>query len=65
MMKNRIFDLENGGVDLYTSKYGSRTEKTNKKVSKCKLKKYLFRKNQRETGKFCYSMTIAISPLVA
>ena len=22
MMKNPIFDLKNGGVDLYTSKYG-------------------------------------------
>ena len=36
------------------------------KVSKCKLKKYLFgEKNERKTGEFRYSMTITIRPLVA
>ena len=40
--------------------------KGNNKVSKCKLKKYLFgEKNERKTGEFCYSMTMANSPLVA
>ena len=38
----------------------------NNKVSKCKLKKYLFgEKKERITGEFRYSMTITISPLVA
>ena len=40
--------------------------KGNKKVSKCKLKKYLFGgKNERKTDEFRYSMTITIRPLVA
>ena len=40
--------------------------KGNNKVSKRKLKKYLFgKKNERKTGKFRYLMTIAKSPLVA
>ena len=40
--------------------------KGNSKVSKCKLKKNLFGgKNERKTGEFRYSMTIADSPLVA
>ena len=40
--------------------------KGNNKVSKCKLKKYLFGgKNERKSGEFHYSMTIIIRPLVA
>ena len=40
--------------------------KGNNKVSKCKLKKYLFGgKNERKTDEFRYSMTITIRPLVA
>ena len=40
--------------------------KGNNKVSKCKLKKYLFgEKNERKIGEFRNSMTIAITPLVA
>lgn len=39
--------------------------KGNNKVSKCKLKKYLFGgKNEREIGKFCYLMIIINSFLV-
>ena len=37
--------------------------KGNYTVSKCKLKKYLFGKeNERKTGEFRYSMTISNSP---
>ena len=39
--------------------------KGSNKVSKCKLKKYLFGgKNERKTNEFRYSMTITIRPLV-
>ena len=46
-------------------------QKGSNKVSKCKLKKYLFgkkkkkKKNERKTGKFRNSMIIIISPLAA
>ena len=39
--------------------------KGNNKVRKCKLKKFVWGKNERKSGKFRYSMTIANSPLVA
>ena len=43
-----------------------RAKKGNNKVRRCKLKKSLFgEKNERKTGQFRYSMTIASSPPVA
>ena len=51
-------------IVLVSPNYSAR--KGNNKVSKCKLKKYLFGgKNERETDEFRYSMTITIRPLVA
>ena len=39
--------------------------KGNNKVSKCKLKKYLFGEKRKKSREFRQSMTIAIRPLVA